>query len=71
MSAKLSNAYDENVVKPPRIPVNQNSPDLVRAKRGGGRAGERAERQQPMTLTTNVPSGNIGPLKRTTAPVRR
>src|SRR5947199_31424 len=23
-SAKLSNAYDENVVKPPKMPVNQN-----------------------------------------------
>src|SRR5215831_8984851 len=67
MSAKLSNVYVENVVKPPRIPVSRNRRVVDEIwTRWLVAPAIAPNTRQPTTLTMKVPSGNKVPLTRST-----
>src|SRR5262249_58789698 len=67
ISAKLSYVYEENVVKPPRIPVNKKSRAVDEIwMRWLVAPAITPNTKQPTMLTTKVPSGKEVPLARRT-----
>src|SRR5580765_489251 len=65
ISVMLSNAYDENVVKPPRMPTSRKArASGVSTKRCSAAPTMAPKVMQPTTLTANVPMGKSDPDRR-------